>query len=174
MKSTEPLPVYLSITMPHLPKQEALVANLEKALLEKGMTPRSLGRSEWSFEAPLIPIRKLIDECDGTIVLAMARTVIKEGIQYVGGGQEQKFFNQFYATVWTQIEAAMAFQVNHPILVLKEDIVNPEGILDPANSGLFVRTFSLTDGNTGVPKNILDVLPAFKKRVVEYAGERKK
>jgi hypothetical protein len=168
------LPVYLSITMPHLSKQEEFIAGLEKALMKNRMTPKTLGRSEWSFEAPLIPIRKLIDECNGTIVIAMARTLIKEGTEYIGGGHEQKFFDRYFSTVWIQIETAMAFQVNHPILVLKEDVVNPEGILDPANSGLFVRTFSLSGESSKIPENILDILPAFRKRVEEYVKTKGK
>jgi hypothetical protein len=168
------LPVYLSITMPHLPRQEKFIAGVEKALKENGMRPKTLGRSEWSFEAPLIPIRALMNECDGTIVIAMARTLIKEGINYIDGGNEQKFSNRYFSTVWNQIESAMAFQVNHPILILKEDIVNPEGILDPANSGLFVRTFSMTEESSQIPKTILKVLPAFGKRVREFAAKKGK
>ena len=168
MKNQNSLPIYLSITMPHLLRQEEFIANLEKALKQNRMEPKTLGRSEWSFEAPLIPIRKLIDECNGTIVIAMARTIVKEGIEYINGPHQQKFFDRYYSTVWIQIEAAMAFQVNHPILVLKEDVVNPEGVLDPANSGLFVRTFSLSGENTQIPGDILNVLPAFRKRVEEY------
>ena len=162
------MPVYLSITMPHLTKQEEYIAGVEKALIKNGMEPKTLGRSEWSFEAPLIPIRKLIEQCYGMVVVAMARTRIEEGTEYIGSGQEQKFFNRFGSTVWTQIETAMAFQLNQPILILKEDIVNPDGILDPANSGLFVRTFSLS-ATSQVSDNILTVLPAFRKRVEEFA-----
>lgn len=158
--------------MPHLPRQEKFIAGVEKALIANGMQPKTLGRSEWSFEAPLIPIRTLMNECDGTIVIAMARTLIKEGINYIDGGNEQKFSSRYSSTVWTQIESAMAFQVNHPILILKEDVVNPEGILDPANSGLFVRTFSLSPEDNQIPENILTVLPSFAKRVREYAQKR--
>ena len=174
MQNKEQLSVYLSITMPHLPRQEKFIANLEKALMKNNLIPKSLGRSEWSFESPLIPVRKLIDECAGTIVIAMTRISIKEGIEYVGGSHEQRFFNRYFSTVWNQIEAAMAFQVNHPILVLKEDIVNPEGILDPANSGLFVRTFSLKDESGKIPDGIVNALPAFRKRVEEYARQKVK
>ena len=169
MLQQESLPVFLSVTMPHLPEQEAFLAAIASAMAQHGMTPLPLDRNEWSFEAPLIPIRQLMIACYGTVVIAMARGVVTEGVDYVNGEREQRYFQRYIATPWTQIETAMAFQLGHPILVLKEDIIHPEGVLDPANSGLFVRTFSPSKTHTKDIESIVKILPAFRNRVEAFA-----
>lgn len=163
------LPVYLSFTTPHLPRQEHVVALVEALLRESDLEPRALGRSDWSFEAPLIPVRELMSACAGTVVVAMARTRVLEGVDQVGGPHETAFRDRYLSTAWTQIETAMAFQAGHPILVLREETVSPDGVLDPANSGLFVRLFSLDAHDAAIRADLEPVIPAFRRRVEAFA-----
>ena len=163
--------IYLSLTTPHLPIQAEFLNRLEEAIRSNGMTPRSLGRSDWSFEAPLIPIRNHMNECSGAIVVAMTRTEVTSGVIYPGGDQEHALADRFLSTVWVQIEAAMAFQLELPILILREDRVSAEGILDPSNTGLEVRTFSLSDDGS-ITQNINEDLAKFHRRVKAFEKRR--
>ncbi len=163
--------IYLSLTTPHMPIQAEFLHRLEEAICANGITPRSLGRSDWSLEAPLIPIRQLMSECSGAIVVAMARTEVISGVIYPGGDQERSLSDYFLSTVWVQIETAMAFQLDLPILILREDKVAAEGILDPKNTGLEVRTFSLGDDSL-IDLDIDEDLADFDSRVKAFENRR--
>lgn len=163
--------IYLSLTTPHMPAQAEFLHRLEEAIRSNGITPRSLGRSDWSFEAPLIPIRYHMSECSGAIVVAMTRTEVTSGIIYPGGDHERSLSDYFLSTVWVQIEAAMAFQLELPILILREDKVSAEGILDPKNTGLEVRTFSLGDDSL-IDPDFIENLADFGSRVKAFEKRR--
>jgi len=166
--SSAPPSVFLSFATPHLPAQVSFLDQLEDVIKANGMRPRSLGRSEWSYEAPLVPIRSLMNECSGTIVVAMTRSVMTRGVDYPGGVEEKTVRGRHLSTAWLQIEAAMAFQLQLPILVLREAQVEPEGVLDTANTGIGVRSYSLTASGR-VPEEIARDVVEFRVAVEEFA-----
>ena len=49
-----------------------------------------------------------MDECSGTIVIALERTYFPSGFDKRGGTKEQILSDTKYATPWNQIEAAMS------------------------------------------------------------------
>jgi hypothetical protein len=53
----------------------------------------------------------------------------------------------------------------------REDVVSPEGVLDPANSGPFVRTFSLGEESVSVSEQLEQVMPAFRRRVEHFTTD---
>jgi hypothetical protein len=105
--------------------------------------------------------------CHGTIVVAMARTQVVEGIEHTHGKGARRYRNRHLATDWVQIEAAMAYQLDHMILVLREDLVHPSGLLDAAASGLGVCRFSLAGRGTEDLPRIAQRLAAFRASLVD-------
>lgn len=164
------LPVFLSVTTPHTPGQERLILLMEAALAGVGLQSRTLGRNEWSFEVPLIPIRQMMLQCRGTVALALVRSLAAQGVDFPYEGRKP-FQNRYQATAWTQIETAMAFQLGQPILVLRQEEVEPEGVLDPAGSGLFIRSFHFDEANPALPAEVLAALPDFATRVAAFAKQ---
>ena len=169
--SAAPPSVFLSLATPHLPAQVTFLDQLEDVIKANGMRPRSLGRSEWSYEAPLAPIRSLMNECSGTIVVAMTRSVMASGVDYPGGVEERTVRDRHLSTPWLQIEAAMAFQLHQPILVLRESQVEPEGVLHMANTGISVRSYSLSASGC-VPEEIVRDVVEFRVAVEKFAQRR--
>lgn len=161
--------VFLSLTSPGRPAQEAFVASLMSAIASHDMTPVRM--TGWSTSAPLEPIRQIMQTCCGTIVVAMARSHVVEGVGYTNGEDGQRYRDRYLTTEWVQIESALAYQLGHPILVLREDLVHPAGLLDPAASGLPVRTFSLRGSASHDLARIAKDLPAFRARLGERAGQ---
>lgn len=98
-------------------------------------------------------------------MIAMARTHVVEGVDFVNGEDGRRYRDRYLATEWVQIETALAFQLGHPILVLREDRVHPAGLLDPAASGLAVCTFSLLGSAIDDMERIAESLPAFRARL---------
>ena len=76
----------------------------------------------------------------GTIILAMERFHSKQGVFKESSDQEKLVGDQYFATVWTQLEAAMAYQLGLPLLILKEEKLVAEGMFDPGiNEWTIVR-----------------------------------
>ena len=127
--------VFLSLSSPGRPAQKAFVASLMSAIASHDMTPvRVTGPSP----APLEPIRQIMQTCQGTgFVVAMARNRVVEGIDYANGGKDgHRYRERYLTTEWVQIESALAYQLGHPILVLREDTFTPPAcsIRPPAGS----------------------------------------
>jgi hypothetical protein len=122
--------VFLSVGRTFDPRQEVFVQEVERLLYEHGLRPRALGRSEGTSDQPLRTIRQLIDECDGTVVVAFERLYLVEATDQRGGAAERAIHDRFLPTVWNHIEAAMAYAKGQPILVIAERGFLPEGVLD--------------------------------------------
>lgn len=127
----DPIPVFLSVGHPHLPYQEKYISELEKTLLEQGIQCRTLGRSEWSLSSPLIPVQKMMTEVYGAVILAFERYHSIKGVYKEGSSNERHVGDSYFPTVWNQLEGAMAFQLDLPLLLLKDSKLVGEGIFDP-------------------------------------------
>ncbi len=122
--------IFLSAGKTSTEAQERFVQGIEAHLQRNGMSPRTVGRTEFSSEQPLRLISRLIDECSGTVIVAFERTHISRGLERRGSGAEKGVAGVNLPTVWNQIEAAMAYSHFHPLLVIVEKGVKPEGLLE--------------------------------------------
>ncbi len=159
--------MFLSLSSAVGPAQVAFVAAMIRAIASHDMTPIRIPGVRRSSPAPLELILRLMQTCVGTIVIAMARNHVLEGIEYVEHGDGQRYRDRHLTTEWIQIETALAYQRGHPILVLRENLVHPAALLDPATSRLTVLTFSLQRDSTGDVARIAKSLAAFRARLRE-------
>lgn len=125
------IPVFLSVGEPHNDEQRAYLAALIAHLRRRGVAAETLGQSFWSVEKPLRPVQRKMREVHGAVVLAMERFRSLEGLYKEGSAAERRAADQRFATVWTHIEGAMAYQLDLPLLILKDDRLVPEGMFDP-------------------------------------------
>jgi hypothetical protein len=161
--------VFLSLTSPARPAQKAFVASLVSMIARHDMTPVRTTGSQPSTLAPLEVIRQVMETCSATIVIAMARNHVIEGLDYVNGENGRRYQDRYLTTEWVQIEGALAYQLGHPILVLREDLVHPAGLLDPTAGGLTVSTFSLRRSATDDVAKIAADLLVFRARLANRA-----
>jgi hypothetical protein len=124
--------IFVSVGRTWTDEQETFVGAVEELLRSRGLEPCTLGRNKWTHGQPLRAVRKLMDECEGTIVLAFERVRIESGLERAGSPLEQPVAGNV-PTVWNQIEAAMAYLHDHPLLVLAEQNLRLEGMLEPTN-----------------------------------------
>lgn len=99
------------------------------------------------MDAPLKAIRRLILESNGLITIAFRRTYIKKGTGRfrtdIKDLTESSIDNKWLTSPWSQIEAAMAYQIGLPIIILRENGVLEEGILERGVVGLYMPEFNL-------------------------------
>lgn len=125
------IPVFLSVGEAHKEAQSRYLKELIVHLRRRGINAETLGRTFWSIENPLKPVQAKMQEVYGAVILAMERFHSRQGVYKEGSISERAANDQYFATVWTHIEAAMAYQLRLPLLILKEEKLVDEGMFDP-------------------------------------------
>jgi hypothetical protein len=139
--------IFLSYPKPCYANQANFIKQLNSFLINRGFDARTLGVTDYDMDAPLKAIRRLMLECNGIITIAFRRTYIEKGAgKYrtdLTEVQEVSLDNTWLTSPWSQIEAAMAYQIGLPILILRENKVVEEGILEKGILGLYMPEFTL-------------------------------
>lgn len=127
------LNVFVSVGGTATESQEAFVRAVEDRLRTEGLIPHTVGRNTFSSDAPLKAVTELMDKCSGTVVIALERAYFPSGIEKRGGSQEAPVSEVKLPTPWNQIEAALAYSRNHPLMVIVENGLKSEGLLERGN-----------------------------------------
>lgn len=113
----------------------------------RGFAPRTLGVTDYDMDAPLKAIRRLMLECNGVLTIAFRRTYVSAGAARHATDlpkmAETPIKDLWLTSPWSQIEAAMAYQIGLPILILREKGVLDDGILERGVLGLYMPEFDL-------------------------------
>ncbi len=158
--------VFISVGRTATPEQEAFVSAVEAYLQENGLNPRALGRSDFSSLQPLKFIEQVMNECSGTVVLAFERIHVVEGVELDGSEDEKPLVNAKVPTVWNQIEAAMAYVLKQPLLVIVEKGLRNEGLLE-FGYDWYVQWVKI-DPAIVEGREFMGVFEDWKKRVITY------
>jgi hypothetical protein len=121
--------VFLSVGATYNGKQETFVSAFETFLSQNGCERLTVGRGNYFASQPIVAARNLMQTADGVVVIAFTRQLIDKAIDKPGSENEKEIKNRRYPTVWNQLEAAMAFGLKIPLLVIMEDNVYQEAML---------------------------------------------
>jgi len=139
--------IFLSYPTPCFSRQKEFISRMGKSLKSQGFEPRTLGVTDYDMDAPLKAIRRLMLESNGLITVAFRRTFIKKGSLRYGTDidklEASPIDGKWMTSPWSQIEAAMAYQLGLPILIFRESGVLAEGILERGVVGLYMPEFDL-------------------------------
>jgi hypothetical protein len=113
-------------TQVHSDGSEAISRTLEAA----GLSPRQMEKNEWSSEQPLRAIKGVMEQCDGTVVIAFSRYEFPSGLERRKDGKQKSMNDVRMPTVWNQIEATMGYMRGHPLLVIAEHGLHEDGLLE--------------------------------------------
>lgn len=122
--------VFLSVGSSGSEKQEEFVCAIQERLRAEGLEPRTLGRTDWDSAAPLRPVVNLLGECSGAVIVALERTYFPQGTERRGSDRETPLSETCLPTAWNQIEAALAWSMDLPLLVICEHGLKSEGLLE--------------------------------------------
>jgi hypothetical protein len=134
--------VFVSVGRTSGDQQEAFVRSLEHLLEDAGFRPRTLGRTEFSSEKPLERVMEIMSGASGVVVIALERKRIEQGVELQRTGPDRAIVNERLPTVWNHIEAAMAYVLGLPLLVVVQDGLHAEGLLE-AKYDWFVQCVDL-------------------------------
>ena len=99
--------------------------------------------TDYDVDAPLKAIRRLMLESNGLITIAFRRALIIEGSGKPKTDNSYSINGKWLTSPWSHIEAAMAFQVGLPVLILRERGVLEEGVLEKGVLGTYMPEFDL-------------------------------
>jgi hypothetical protein len=157
--------VFLSAGRTETPAQDAFVLSVTQCLQDEGF---EVVRAQWSSEQPLKPIWRKMQECAGTAVIAFERMHFAEGLEFRGSPKQKRVEDLSVPTVWNQIEAAMAYTLGHPLLVVVQDGLREDGLLEGRYDWYVLRV--PLDTTTLTQREFRGVLLDWKGRVIEAQG----
>ena len=159
--------IFISVGRTFIPEQEKFVQEIEAILRANGLNPRAVGRNDFTSEQPLKFIQSLISKCSGTVIVAFERVLISAGTEKRGSADQKSLNDARIPTVWNQIEAGMAYQRGHPMLVILEDGLRQEGLLEEGYDWWVQRVPMRPDALRG--PEFMGVLSDWKNRVQAFA-----
>lgn len=149
--------------------QEAFVSTVEAQLRLLGFNPCTIGRNTFSTDAPLKAVIALMDRCEGTVVIALERYYLEAGVERRGSEREQRLGAVSFPTSWNQIEAAMAYGRDLPLLVLVDEKLRCEGLLEKGNDW-FVYELPVHPAALDSPA-FRGLLESWRAKVMKRRGE---
>lgn len=140
------IPVFISTPQGFLSKQEKFFRDVEETLKSNDLRPMTLGRTEYSIDAPLKAIRRIMACSFGLLALAFRRTFVSAGTDRPNsdlGWAPSDRSGSWLTSPYCHIEPAMAYQIGLPIIVWREKGVSAEGVLEKGVTGLMMPEFDL-------------------------------
>lgn len=142
--------IFLSYSMPIVPRQGRFINDLKVALEGRGLEPRTLGVTDYDADIPLVAIRRLLAETNGLVAVAFRRRELAaRPMTSPSSSTESELgdaagYGRWTTSPYCHIEAAMAFQIGVPVLTLIESGVIRDGVLQDGVIGPRVSSFDLT------------------------------
>jgi hypothetical protein len=158
--------VFVSVGRTASLRQEMFAREVESFLRERGYTPRTVGRTDFSYQEPLKKIVQVMAECSGTIVIALERFHIHRGTEFRGSDGEIELEEVNLPTVWNQIEATMAYMLGHPLLAIVDAKLRSEGLLETGYDW-YVKLVDLDPASLS-SQEFLKTFHAWENQVAEY------
>ena len=138
--------VFISHPTPCNKVQTSFLKLIDDKLEKHGLNGINLGKKNWNYKKPLLPIKGLISSCKGAIILGLERHHSLIGYEKeMALNQEDKLelIHKYSSSPWVHIEGGMAYQAGLPLLILKERKIYSEGIFDPNNSDSYIFEFDI-------------------------------
>lgn len=123
--------IFISMGTPYTPQYQEFQDALEALLRTRcGVDPRIIGRNEYPDGNPIHKIDQVMRSCDGVIIVAYERKIIRAGSERPGGVGEQNLDGASLTTPWNHIESAMAFTLGLPIYIIAQKGLRAEGLIE--------------------------------------------
>lgn len=168
--SKRSLPVVVSVGQQYLPEHTLLVNGISNALRSRDMGPELLTHDHWNPDAPIQSVVSYMRTRFGTIVIAFPRIHYEVAWEWPDSPRQVVLRSRDVASVWLQIEAALAFEIGHPILILVDDRLRPEGMLNPKHPAYHACYFNMAECSEELSKPLLAEMDDFALRVQRYAA----
>ena len=142
-------PMFISTITPHTFEQSEFIEDFCRELKKIGIKPVRCILTDFDRRDPMEKARKLIEKCNGFIVLGLERSHAYFYRDKEGSPKEKEAVHRRYSSAWLQLETGMAIGMNKEIFVLCQKDLYGDGIFDRSWN-------SYTPVELEVPLNIHD------------------
>jgi hypothetical protein len=122
--------VFLSVGSTGTKLQQDATESIFRVIEACGLSPRQMDKNEWSVEQPLRAVRRVMGECHGAVIIAFTRYEFPSGVERAKNASFKELGLTRFPTVWNQIEAALAYGRDLPLLVICEHGLRDDGLLE--------------------------------------------
>jgi hypothetical protein len=157
-----PVDVFLSRPTAIEKRFETAYAAFESYLSRAGYKTHRLGADQYTMDAPLTGVMKLMETCKAAIILGYPQYEVTASLSKAAKPQQR--ISVVFPTPWNQIEATLAFKQRMPVLVVAHEGVSG-GIFDYGVTGEYVHTTKLNRKDWYKEKGFQCVLREWKKRI---------
>lgn len=138
------------------------INNLYSFLTSLELNPRTVGQSDYPNESPLSGVTSLMKKCKGTIVLGIPQIRITSGFI-----KEKEITSPIMlGTEWNHIEAALAYSMMHPILIIHDERVN-RGVFERGATNSFLYNVEMDDPAWVLKKEISGAIHSWKSSLLD-------
>lgn len=136
------------------------IENFYNFLKSGELNPRTIGQSDFPNESPLDEVINLMKKCEGTIVLGIPQIEIENG-KIKGKPISNKLE---LGTEWNHIEAALAYSIGHPLLIIHHKNVG-RGVFDRGASNSFIYEVDMNSPSWSISTEISGVISNWKSKL---------
>lgn len=165
-------PVFLSVGQTFQREHELLIEHVQIALAQRDIAAQTLPREHWNFDAPILSVQTFMRQCYGVIVVAFPRIRFEAVLEWPDSMRQREYGGREVASVWLQIEAALAFALDLPTLIMVDSRLHPEGLLNPKHRAYNAISYDAEQCTDRLPIDVLTALDAFARSVRDSAGSR--
>jgi len=122
--------VFISVGSNGSQHQRNATETIFSVIAATGLSPRQMEKNEWSSEQPLRAIRRVINECHGAVIVAFTRYEFPSGLEWGKNDVTISLGPTHFPTIWNQIEAALAYGRDIPLLIICETGLKEDGLLE--------------------------------------------
>lgn len=134
--------IFLSRPNTYDPVYNSTVKALTNFLEKRGLTPVTIGSTVFPNEMPILTIKQEMKNCSGIIILGLPQLLIENCIQKKNTNGEKKILDKEYPSVWNQIEGAMAYMFDLPIMIIAQKGIN-DGLFENGTLPVFKNEYNL-------------------------------
>lgn len=124
------------------------------------LEPHTIGKTDFPNKSPLDEVINIMQQCVGTIVLGYPQIIIQSGQIK----DEQVSNSISLGTEWNHIEAALAYSLHMPLLVI-HDMTVSRGIFDRGTLNSFIYCLDMSDSTWPTEPTISGALSSWAKRL---------
>lgn len=142
------------------PQHESGLKGFICFLQAHGLNPRTIGTTDFPNESPMDEVIKLMKHCTGAVILGYPQIVAKSG--EVKGAPIKEAIS--LGTEWNHIEAALAYSLHIPLLVIHDTTVS-RGIFDRGTLNSFIYSVDLSVPTWSTSDSVTGALNSWIKRL---------
>ncbi len=153
-----PVRVFLSRPSVFRPQLQGFLESLQSRLKELGTIEFvEIARKDYPHFGSLTEVRRMMNGCEGAIVVGFGELEIQEATWRAGTPDETSLANNLWPTPWANIEAGMAIGLDLPLLLVPQPKIRT-GIFDENSNGhhIYRATFDAIISSTELETNLAD------------------